>query len=74
VLKHLGLSTSEFISMTFRQLIMRRGLPFDARISNEETIAALKESTGDYKAGRQKTYSGAPRTMPFSVRISSTLT
>lgn len=56
VLKQLGLSTSEFISMTFRQLIMRKGLPFDARIPNEETAAALKESAADYKAGRLKTY------------------
>ena len=56
VLKQLGLSTSEFITMTFRQLIMRRGLPFDARIPNEETIAALKESEKDHKAGRLKSY------------------
>lgn len=56
VLKQLGLSTSEFISMTFRQLIMRQGLPFDARIPNEETIAALKESRADHKAGRLQPY------------------
>ena len=43
VLKQLGLSTSEFISMTFRQLVMRRGLPFDARIPNDETIEAINE-------------------------------
>ncbi len=58
VLKQLGLSTSEFISMAYRQLIMRNGLPFDARIPNDETIAALKESAADRKAGRLKVYSG----------------
>ncbi len=43
VLKQLGLSTSEFISMACRQLVMRRGLPFDVRIPNEETIKAINE-------------------------------
>lgn len=62
VLKHLGLSTSEFITMTFRQLIMRKGLPFDARIPNDETVAALKASAADYKADRLKEYSGAVAT------------
>ena len=47
VLKQLGLSTSEFISMTFRQLVMRQGLPFDARIPNDETIAAINEDLSE---------------------------
>ncbi len=59
VLKQLGLSTSEFFSMTLRQLVMRRGLPFDAKIPNEETIVALKESNRDYKAGRLKSYNSS---------------
>ncbi len=59
VLKQLGLSTSDFIAMTFRQLVMRQGLPFDARIPNAETIAAFKESDEDQKAGRLKAYSSS---------------
>jgi DNA-damage-inducible protein J len=47
VLKQLGLSTSEFISMTFRQLVMRQGLPFDARIPNDETIAAINKDLSE---------------------------
>ena len=59
VLKQIGLSTSDFMAMAFRQLIMRQGLPFDARIPNAETIAALKESDADYKAGRLKSYNSS---------------
>ena len=59
VLRQLGLSTSEFISMTFRQLIMQRGLPFEAKIPNDETIAAFQESDEDQKAGRLKVYSSS---------------
>lgn len=63
VLKQIGLSTSELLTMTFRQLVMRQGLPFDARIPNEETIAALNEprekmksfgSTGELFADLEK--------------------
>jgi DNA-damage-inducible protein J len=39
----LGLSTSDAISMFFRQVVIRRGLPFDASIPNEETLAAIAE-------------------------------
>ncbi len=42
--------------MTFRQLVMRQGLPFEAKIPNDETIAAFEESERDYKTGRLKSY------------------
>ncbi len=63
ILKHLGLSTSDFINMTYRQLIMQKGLPFDVRIPNEETIKALEESEADYKANRLKSYSSSKEMM-----------
>lgn len=34
---------AEFIRMSLRQPVMRKGLPFDARIRNAETIDALAE-------------------------------
>lgn len=34
---------TEFIRMSLRQLVMRKGLSFDARIPNAETLDALKE-------------------------------
>lgn len=43
VLGALGLSPTEFVRMSLRQLVMRKGLPFEARIPNEETIAAIRE-------------------------------
>ena len=45
VLSQLGLKPTEFIRMALRQLVMHHGLPFDARIPNPETIAALEEPT-----------------------------
>ena len=44
ILEKLGLSLSDVICLTFRQIVARRGLPFDVKIPNEETIAAIKES------------------------------
>lgn len=44
ILEKLGLSVSDVIRLTFRQIVARRGLPFDLKIPNEETIAAIKES------------------------------
>ena len=45
VLAQLGLKPTEFVRMALHQLVMRNGLPFDARIPNAETIAALEEPT-----------------------------
>ena len=49
VLKEIGLSTSELMAMTFRQVVLRQGLPFEARIPNAETIAALQEDVSQAK-------------------------
>jgi len=40
----LGMSTSQAISMFFRQVIYRRGLPFDVKVPNEETVATFKKT------------------------------
>ena len=44
ILHSLGLSTTEAINIFFRQVKLRRGLPFPIEIPNEETIAAFRES------------------------------
>jgi DNA-damage-inducible protein J len=44
ILEKLGLSVSDVIRLTFRQIVARRGLPFDVKIPNEETLAAIEES------------------------------
>jgi DNA-damage-inducible protein J len=40
----LGVSASTAIAMFYRQVSIRRGLPFDVCIPNEETLAALAEA------------------------------
>ncbi|HEY5509654.1 MAG TPA: type II toxin-antitoxin system RelB/DinJ family antitoxin [Prolixibacteraceae bacterium] len=44
ILKSLGLSTTEAINIFFRQVKLRRGLPFPVEIPNDETLNALHES------------------------------
>ena len=49
ILSSLGLSRSDAISMFYRQIVMHRGLPFEAKIPNKETIAALQEDLSQAK-------------------------
>jgi DNA-damage-inducible protein J len=44
ILKSLGLSTSEAINIFFRQIKLRRGLPFPVEIPNDETLKAFQDS------------------------------
>jgi DNA-damage-inducible protein J len=48
ILKSLGMSTTEAINIFFRQVKLRRGLPFPVEIPNEETLIAFhKSEAGD---------------------------
>jgi len=44
ILKSLGLSTTEAINIFFRQIALRRGLPFPVEIPNEETLSVFRDS------------------------------
>lgn len=55
ILDGIGLSTSAAVGMLFRQIIFHKGLPFEARLPNEETLAAI----GDARTGKVKTASSA---------------
>jgi DNA-damage-inducible protein J len=44
ILNFLGLSMSEAISLYFRQIILRRGIPFDIEIPNELTARVLADA------------------------------
>jgi DNA-damage-inducible protein J len=44
ILDVLGLTMSEAISLYFRQIVLRRGIPFDIEIPNELTAKVLKRS------------------------------
>jgi DNA-damage-inducible protein J len=48
ILSQLGLSASEAIHILYRQIKLRKGLPFEVRIPNELTARTLRRS----KAGR----------------------
>ena len=44
ILKSLGISTTEAINIFFRQVKLRRGLPFPVEIPNEETLRVFEDS------------------------------
>jgi DNA-damage-inducible protein J len=44
VLASVGVSASQAITMFYRQVVLRRGIPFDVCIPNAETVAAMKEA------------------------------
>jgi DNA-damage-inducible protein J len=48
ILSELGLTSSETIHLLYRQIRLRRGLPFEVRMPNELTARTLRQS----KAGR----------------------
>lgn len=47
ILKALGLSATDAITMFYRQVTLRRGLPFDVRLPNAETVEALQQAETD---------------------------
>ena len=56
VLSELGLSSSDAIRLFYRQVTLRRGLPFDVEVPNAETRRAIR----DVERGRGlKTYKDA---------------
>ena len=44
VLSELGLTVSDAIRMTFKQIAARQGLPFDVKIPNAQTQAAMRDA------------------------------
>lgn len=44
ILQRLGLSPTEAIRMFYTQITLRKGLPFDVAIPNDQTIKALEDS------------------------------
>lgn len=43
IFEQLGISTTEAIRVFFKQVTLRKGLPFDVSLPNAETIEALKD-------------------------------
>jgi DNA-damage-inducible protein J len=44
IFTRLGLTTTQAITLFFRQVEMHQGLPFAVRVYNADTVAALEES------------------------------
>ena len=55
VFAHLGMTSSQAITMFYRQVTLRHGLPFDVCLPNATTAAALAE----VYAGGGKVYRGS---------------
>jgi DNA-damage-inducible protein J len=54
ILQSLGISTTEAINIFFRQVKLRRGLPFPVEIPNDVTLKAFKDSEEGKKLVRCK--------------------
>ena len=52
ILHKLGLNASQAINAFYAQIVHVRGIPFDIRLPNEETLAAMKE----LDSGKVQTY------------------
>jgi len=52
ILKELGIPISSAHQLFYRHIIAHRGLPFDVRIPNQETIDAMR----DAREGKGKRY------------------
>ncbi len=53
ILKDLGLSVSTSFELFYRQVIANRGLPFDLRVPDKETMEAIENS----RRGKGKRFS-----------------
>jgi len=52
VLARIGVSTSDAITMFLRQVVMRRGMPFDVAVPNARTRRAIEELETPAKRGK----------------------
>ena len=44
ILSQLGITTTQAVTMFFEQIKLKRGIPFDLVLPNEETLAAIKDA------------------------------
>lgn len=44
ILKKLGMTSTEAINLFYRQIQLRKGLPFDVRIPNKATLETFKKT------------------------------
>ena len=44
ILSRLGITTTQAITMYFEQIKMNKGIPFQVKIPNDETVQAMKDA------------------------------
>jgi DNA-damage-inducible protein J len=54
VLDKIGLSTTEAVTIFLKQVVAQRGIPFELKIPNRETVRAMR----DVEEGRTESFSG----------------
>ncbi len=47
ILSQLGITTTQAITMYFEQIKMTKGIPFQLKIPNDETLQAMKDARGN---------------------------
>lgn len=52
ILSRVGISSTEFIRLAYSQVVLRQGIPFEARIPNADTQKAIAEA----REGRGRDY------------------
>src|SRR3989344_5940206 len=57
ILKEVGVNTSDAVGMFYRQIVIQNGIPFEVRIPNKGTRAALRELRDPVKRAKLKRYS-----------------
>ena len=57
ILTELGIKSSQAISMFYSQIVKHRGIPFELKIPNEETIAAVEELISPKSRKNAKSFS-----------------
>ena len=57
VLRKVGVSTTDLITMLLHQVVLRQAVPFDIEIPNKETQKAMR----DLDAGKGERFSGTTR-------------
>ena len=50
ILDQIGIKPSQAITMFYTQIVRQRGIPFELKVPNEETIQALNEDVSKNKA------------------------
>ena len=50
ILAQIGIKPSQAITMFYTQIVRQRGIPFELKIPNEETLQALNEDVSNHKA------------------------